>query len=315
MVCKMLKTLSYSQLSDILDNLQKEGNAKPEEDLESVRKGFRNSTSYKAVYHLCSNKDLHSFEFIFMQCQITFVITKLLEQSGRFFVDNNGAAITPSREDIVKTGAVLLSHAIKLHCNPYQVMDLQLKEPIGAGMFPALSLINHSCYPTARHYSCGRELILRAIRPIATGEELTISYVPEFHKQEKDERCNVLKRYQFTCDCEACTNNWPTYADIPPLKFKCVGCRKPLVGKLRLCSECQEKNLNSDSKEEVEKLWNGVLKACAMDINLTSGISTSEKDFNFVRESTELLYKHVSMPCQHVLVMQNLLFKCFEDGM
>ncbi|KAK7081441.1 hypothetical protein SK128_026960, partial [Halocaridina rubra] len=301
LVFKMLKSLSYNELSAFIRRLEREGKDNPEKDIFV-------SSSYKSVYNLCTNKDKLSFEFIFMQCQIAFVITKLLLQSGRFFLNSRAQPFEPTSEDIIKTGAVLLSHDIQLYCNPYQIYDLQIKDSVGAGVFPTLSLMNHSCYPSVRHYSCGRSLVCRAIRPIPDGEELTISYASEFQKQPRAERKPILDRYMFSCTCEACENNWRTFEDLPSLRLKCLECQTPIEGRLRLCQACVVKSTNKDSTsavitveqyEEIDKIWSGVLGASSLESNISNGVKMTQKDYSFICESLQLLYTRVVMPCQH----------------
>ena len=46
-------------------------------------------------------------------------------------------------------------------------------------MPPSIARINHSCRPNCHHYHSGRteEFVVRAVRDVSEGEELTISYM------------------------------------------------------------------------------------------------------------------------------------------
>ncbi|KAI0063123.1 SET domain-containing protein [Artomyces pyxidatus] len=72
-------------------------------------------------------------------------------------------------------------------------------------VFSVMSRINHSCSPNASYRwdedrFCGE---IRAARPIAKGEELTITYTSVL--DSRDERQGTLKaKYAFTCVCQAC---------------------------------------------------------------------------------------------------------------
>lgn len=47
----------------------------------------------------------------------------------------------------------------------------------GIFMHPTLAMVNHSCVPNALVVFSNRKAFLRALRPIATGEEIEISYI------------------------------------------------------------------------------------------------------------------------------------------
>lgn len=58
-------------------------------------------------------------------------------------------------------------------------------------------------------------MITRAIRNIRTGEMVEENYGPIFATTTKYERQQTLQeRYWFTCECDACTNNWPTLDEL-----------------------------------------------------------------------------------------------------
>ncbi|XP_066940518.1 SET and MYND domain-containing protein 4-like [Macrobrachium rosenbergii] len=317
---KMLKICNYSEFCDLIENLRKEEYLYNQHLATNAPMNFKISSDFRAVYHLCTNKDRSSFEFLFLQCQISFVLMKLLLQSERFFVDKNGDPIVPDQNAILRTGAVLLANAIKLHFNPYQIFDVKLREPVASGVFPALSFINHSCYPNMRHYTIGRDLIMRAIRPVAVGEELTIAYTEEFHKQARENRHKLCEKYHFTCSCEACVKEWPLHPRIPTMRFKCLSCKALLPGSLRLCSKCQRASENKGAevtrryKREVDDVIKSTFEASSLETFMCRDKKFPKRAFPFLCDAIELIYKHVEMPSQHIIFLQDMLFKCFEDG-
>ncbi|KAF2173376.1 hypothetical protein M409DRAFT_15661 [Zasmidium cellare ATCC 36951] len=72
------------------------------------------------------------------------------------------------------------------------------------------SRFNHSCVPNAFAYEDGESSYLQAIRQIAPGEEITISYLPRFEEaMTSRQRATVLHlHYKFECRCAAC---WPPH--------------------------------------------------------------------------------------------------------
>ena len=93
----------------------------------------------------------------------------------------------------------------------------------GIGIYPLLSFANHSCAPNALNAkgasaddgeaALDNTLVLRALRPIAKGEELSFDYLDLAHAQRSggtavsaDERRRPLRRnFGFECACrEVC---------------------------------------------------------------------------------------------------------------
>jgi hypothetical protein len=74
----------------------------------------------------------------------------------------------------------------------------------GAAVFPHAARFNHCCNPNSCftwNGAIGQETI-HAMKDIATGEEITLSYCDMIH--DKPSRSYELKHYGFVCDCPAC---------------------------------------------------------------------------------------------------------------
>lgn len=75
----------------------------------------------------------------------------------------------------------------------------------GAGLFMLLSCFNHSCDPNCEvAHTADRTVLIRTLRKVESGEELTISYIPEH--LPVDER-NALLYSSFLipqCSCSKC---------------------------------------------------------------------------------------------------------------
>jgi len=88
-------------------------------------------------------------------------------------------------------------------CNSFGFWD-DGDEMYAYGLFPSASYFNHSCCPNVCKTTRGRSLFFRAIRDIAAGEELTISYV--LLNDSTEMRQAALKSsYLFTCTCPRCS--------------------------------------------------------------------------------------------------------------
>lgn len=84
----------------------------------------------------------------------------------------------------------------------------------GKGLYVVAALLNHSCDPNCflsvlhNPQGCSSRVVVRAIRPIAAGEELTIAYdaaVTKYKLHSVSLRRRALcERYGFTCRCRLC---------------------------------------------------------------------------------------------------------------
>ncbi|CRK89945.1 CLUMA_CG003674, isoform A [Clunio marinus] len=88
----------------------------------------------------------------------------------------------------------------------------QFPQMIGIGCYPFISLVNHSCAPNVNRIYVEDKMILLVERPIAKGEQLYDCYKTTFYTQPRRERQEVLlNEYYFSCDCIACSNDFPIF--------------------------------------------------------------------------------------------------------
>ena len=69
------------------------------------------------------------------------------------------------------------------------------------GIYINCSFFNHSCEPNCFYFGIANMLIVKAIKDIKKGEELTVSYV---EPKPMALRKNELLKWDFTCDCKYC---------------------------------------------------------------------------------------------------------------
>lgn len=71
-------------------------------------------------------------------------------------------------------------------------------------MYPRASFFNHSCDPTCeRLVGDDMSIMLKMVRDVAVGEEVTISYIDE-NRPRSARRENLLSSYHFHCACARC---------------------------------------------------------------------------------------------------------------
>ncbi|XP_068233022.1 uncharacterized protein [Palaemon carinicauda] len=288
---KMLKTLNYNRLMELVDETDNKNTKRKKKTKGYARRksSASPSSSYRCWENMCTNLEKQTFEYLFVQCQTAFMLTQLLIRCKRFFVDEEGVAFDPSREQVIKTGAVILSNILKVRSNALEIVDKKSKRSMGVGLYHAIGYFNHSCSPAAEEYNCGRTMIIRAIKPITAGEEITISYVWNFSESTKEERAQDLTMYSIACSCDACLYGWGIYKDLPYMA-------------LELCRS---------EEENSEMLTNAIAQCFKIGINVNSGYPTSPEEREILVKTIELLYKYVPVPCQDLCYVQKLLLLSF----
>ncbi|XP_031408035.1 histone-lysine N-methyltransferase SMYD3-like [Meleagris gallopavo] len=94
-------------------------------------------------------------------------------------------------------------------CNCFTISNGEMQD-VGVGLYPSMSLLNHSCDPNCVIIFEGYQLLLRSVREIQIGEELTVSYIESL--MPTSERQEQLKRqYCFECDCCLCQDQEKIY--------------------------------------------------------------------------------------------------------
>ncbi|XP_064093457.1 SET and MYND domain-containing protein 4-like isoform X1 [Macrobrachium nipponense] len=336
-VYKLLKYPSYIKWKTALEGLQeRERHCSPEE-LGLNEEGIYSPTDYESIYHLVTNKEKRPSGDLYVKCLIAFILTDLLKQSKRFFVDYFGNPFDPGKEDLLLMGETLFSNLMKISCNGFQLVEFQCTGPpvtlsratIGSGVFPTLSLVNHSCDPSTTTYVYGRTQVIRASRCISPGEEITESYCQTFYQEGEEERqMGLLEVYQFTCHCEACQKKWPTYKNLPKeMHIKCLDCSRPVGTVTAVCNNCKldySCQGHEISKQlSVNEWWNTVKKVKEAFENsqkisgkLKSSQPPTMDDFLIIRDAMETLDKYVISPCQQlwdIYDTMDLYFRLSED--
>ncbi|XP_073352215.1 histone-lysine N-methyltransferase ASHR1 isoform X3 [Aegilops tauschii subsp. strangulata] len=154
----------------------------------------------------------------------------------------------------------------KFACNAHTICDPELR-PLGTGLFPAISIINHSCVPNAVLLFEGRTAYVRALQPLSSNTEVSISYIETAATTLK--RHNDLKQYFFTCTCPRCIKDSEEDALLEGYRCKdqkCDGFLLPDSGKKAYT--CQKCSISRDEEEIYMELqdWQTALMYCRLTI-------------------------------------------------
>ena len=94
--------------------------------------------------------------------------------------------------DLISTNAILTLRNERNKISPLELCY---------GLYINCSFFNHSCDPNCFYYGIANMLIVKAIKDIKKGEELTVSYI---EPKPAYMRKNELSKWEFICECKYC---------------------------------------------------------------------------------------------------------------
>jgi SET and MYND domain-containing protein len=100
------------------------------------------------------------------------------------------------------TATSVLQLLRQFECNNFGIMD-DLLVNIGAGVYPFGALLNHACNPTCVLSYEGATLVIRTLKSLRKGAELTHQYVDVASPLE-ERQAKLQEMYGFQCRCELC---------------------------------------------------------------------------------------------------------------
>lgn len=284
--------------------------------------GLLTHTSYRAPSELLQ----YTFLAVF--------ILKILERSG--FIQN-GADLEGEFKDketaLYLLGGIILRFLQITACNGIEITEMAIgenltkshPETIGLAFFPTVCLINHSCDPVMELIFYENTCVVRALRNILSGQELTIDYGYLYYITTKQQRQLSLKaQYFFDCSCPACANNWSVKQNLPcniP-QLKCTECSTILspfnnnASNLSntdrakgavLCVKCQHQENTIEIIENLQKSNHKAAKALdeARSFQLLKAIPILEAHVS-------LMDKHVSLPWKDYVTATSMLKQCYR---
>lgn len=117
---------------------------------------------------------------------------------------SNGHAIIDFRQNIFTTESLKLM-LLKNQPNGGGLHLLLKSQRVFTGIFPRISMLNHSCSPNIRNVFEGKKLTIYATEDIAKGGEIFNCYGPNYRLMSYQERQDSLRlQYNFICKCSKC---------------------------------------------------------------------------------------------------------------
>ncbi|KRT78451.1 SET domain-containing protein, partial [Oryctes borbonicus] len=149
---------------------------------------------------------------------------------------------------IISFGSCLLKNIAQIACNAsviehWDVENYQYvprnKTPVATGLYPAVSMMNHSCRANVSMYYIDDIVIVKAIGNIKRGQEICNCYGINYcYSKKGDRQSSLYAQYGFKCLCEICSN---PRMELDYLNaFKCTLCFGSVPMDSKVCYDCQK---------------------------------------------------------------------------
>eukprot|EP00741_Cyanophora_paradoxa_P014922 tig00020830_g14396.t1 len=97
---------------------------------------------------------------------------------------------------------IALDLLCRLKCNHHGLDDTNNRR-YGIAFYPRACFLNHSCAPNVCYTTESGELVVRAVVPVAKGEELCLSYT-DMYQVAAVRQEHLQNTYYFKCECPRC---------------------------------------------------------------------------------------------------------------
>jgi len=298
-VCKYCKPISVGDVGNLHSGIQNDD--------------VYRADSYEAICGLVTHAENRTAHDLFRRAAIAIFLLRCLCFAGFFETEN------PTVDILSGAGGLLLSHLQSFPCNAHEIAEFDLDpeavatsvpHELGAGIYATLSLFNHSCDPAVTRNFYGDRCIVRTIRLVRAGDELSDNYGAVFPMQSRSERhAKLLPQYFFECQCTACLEEWPLFSTLREAgpKWRCSNCFSALPAGRTKCIQCgSEMNLAEyiDRLRKSDKAYKDAfakLLKCSVNEALPAFLS-------HLQVMSELLCP----PCADYCACQEAVKQCFS---
>ena len=315
----------YTYLKDFKRTLGSNKFEKDEKLLGCNNEGLYDPAEYLPIFHLVTHSSDRAPSDLFRRTVMAVFLLKCLQRSAFF-----PKSAPPSDEDLAYIGSLVLKHLQVIPCNAHEVSELQLSldsvatsetAEVASALYATLSLFNHACDPSVTRSFYGNVCVVRTLRNIPRGCEISDNYGTLSALTSKaDRQAKLREQYYFTCCCEACKRGFPLYIEMAkvssPVPFKCGECgtRLEFVGSCEsevCCASCHKVN-DLQKKQKVLKrsedlyleAMGKLLNAADVEGSLPTFVSHLQlldklvcrpwKDFNNCQEALKQCYNIMS---------------------
>lgn len=179
-------------------------------------------TIFKTICSLTTIENDRNTEDLFKKSQIAAVMYELLMQDKQLRTTIGG------HESLIKE--LLYQFLQTTTINTFPMWSEKEMIPkgspdaiisnFGIASYPLSSFLSHSCAPNVRKARAGNNheiMLIFVIRPIKAGDKICDCYDQQNNHMSRgleERRACLYDQYYFMCQCEACTNDYPTAKDL-----------------------------------------------------------------------------------------------------
>ena len=322
LVFRILRKVGFKNLMGFL---QENKGKEPDYEQGVFNKEGVYDDGFFSVYNMVTNIKQRVPEGLSDFAVFAIYLTKLLQLSGFFAEDELKTQMdTRNNKTLVTVAGLVMKLMQVVQLNARGIVELKFpsdfEDPkprdIGMGMYPTVALINHSCEPSAVAVFHGDNLVVKAIRNILKGKEISIDYGMVFYRNVLTQRrMNLSLRYSFQCSCPACTKNWPLWRDLDHNypNWRCeecgaeLNCIRTIGGSLVRCDSC---NHSQDLEECMNRL------STSHDVYSRSMEEALAGNVEFalpgIQGHLSLCQKYLLPPWRDLVVAQAAVMQCFR---
>ncbi|CAG9864473.1 unnamed protein product [Phyllotreta striolata] len=222
-------------------------------DYEADLKKFGDKTdNYPYFNRLVSNiyKLKNAAPYILLATVVVAYLKKYTEFFSWYIKETTCPRNDPSElEEYI--GGLITKHIAQLSCNSsiiehwtYSSTDLLFPDiliTIACGMFPSVSMMNHSCRPNVTNFFICDTIVVKALEDIQEQEEILNCYGIDYRGMNREQRQIACKGlYHFECKCVICSDPAQEVEMLDSyLCPKCEGCIPELQNaNLSFCIKC-----------------------------------------------------------------------------
>ncbi|XP_058056793.1 SET and MYND domain-containing protein 4 [Anopheles bellator] len=209
---------------------------------------------YGRVFRLVTNFDQMKKDDLLHYSMAGLMLAIYLRECTTFFPERCSLFTSMKQSELfVLSGALIMRHIGQLVCNGHAISELRAVLPsagdcleeegfqlkpgllhryftssrVFTGIFPRISMFNHSCDPNIRNSFEGSRLTVYATRPIDAGGEIFNCYGPNYKLMRACDRYMHLRhQYCFVCNCKRCTARDDDFYREVYHRLVCPGCGK-----------------------------------------------------------------------------------------
>lgn len=219
----LLAIHAFPDLND-LNNLSKAVNSSMENQFTFDFKHADDYTVFKTICSLTTIENDRNVEDLFKKSQIAAVMFELLMQDKQLhFSISNGGHESLIKELLFQFLQTTTINTFPMWCEKEMVPKADAETTVadfGIASYPLSSFLSHSCAPNVRKARAGDNheiMLIFVIRPIKMGDKICDCYDQKNNhmcRGLEERRACLYDQYYFVCQCDACTNDYPSEGDV-----------------------------------------------------------------------------------------------------